>query len=181
MSFSSFKDCLGKYGFKTSEKSMKRIFDAFIFYPFPNQKRGDDLSFKELLLGFSLIDYRCVFNDSRIAFIFMYYDINRDEYLSKEELREMIEDIHENETSDMIDLFVANYWFIIDPSESGVSYTQFRQSVHNRTIIIPRSLCRHEFRILMKIISTLETRNEGIVSRIKTFVSHYFRKFLKKI
>ena len=182
MSFTSFKDYLGKYGFKTSEKSMKRLYSGFMFYSSTNQ-RCDNLLFKELLLGLGVIDTQSVFNCSRIAFIFRYYDINRDRYLSKEELREMIEDIHENETSDMIDSIVNDYWFIMNPSESGVSYTQFWQSVHNRTIIIPRSLCRHESRILMRILSILETRNmkRGRISHFKAFVSHYWRNLLKKI
>ena len=93
----------------------------------------------------------------------------------------MIEDIHENETLDMIDSIVKDYWFIINPFEEGIDYEEFRESVHNQTIILPDSLCRFEDRILLKIISTLETRNEGIVSRIKSFVSHYCSQIFMKL
>ena len=181
MSFFSFKAYFGKYGFKTSEKSMKRLFNGIMLYGPNNESRKGCISFKDLLLGLALIDPQSVFNNSRIAFIFRYYDINRDGYLSKEELREMIEDIHENETSDMIDSIVNDYWFVINPFEEGIDYNEFRESVHNQTIIVPDSFCRFENRILLKIISTLETRNEGIVSRIKTFVSHYCSQLFMKL
>ena len=94
----------------------------------------------------------------------------------------MIEDIHENETSDMIDSIVNDYWFIMSPSDRDVDYEMFVESVLNHNLIIPNSLCRIQFRILPKIISNLETENEGIVSRIKTFVSHYCSQiFIKKL
>ena len=179
MFFGSFKEYLGKYGFKTSEKSFIRLFNGFIKWSVYFTTR-DYLDFEELLLGLAQIDPKCVFNDSRLEFIFRYYDFDRDGYLSKEEFREMIEDIHENETSDMIDSIVEDIWFSIKPSKKGVSFAQFSASVQNQTIMVSDSLCRHEFRILRKIISTLETKKEGIVSRFKTFVSHYWKQILKK-
>ena len=180
MCFVSFNEYLGKYGFKTSDKSMKRLFNGFLKIGVFIFDGENCLAFEELLLGLAHIDPQSIFYSSRIAFIFRYYDVDRDGYLSKEEFREMIEDIHEIETSDTIDSMVNDYWFIISPSEKGVSSAQFLHSVYNRTIIVSDSLCRHEFRILLKIISTLETKNEGIVSHIKKFVSHYSKKILKK-
>ena len=177
MSFPTFKDYLRKYGFKISEKSFKRLYNGFMDY---SQHPADYLSVGELLLGLAHIDPKSAFNRTRLKFIFRYYDVDRDEYLSNEEFREMIEDIHKNETSDMIDILVADYWFILSPSEKGIDLPQFLASVHNQTIIVSDSLCRHEFRILLEMISTLETRNEGIVSRFKTFVSHYCSKILNK-
>ena len=72
----------------------------------------------------------------------------------------MIEDIHENETSDMIDILVADYWLITSPSDRGVSYMQFYESVLNHNITIYRPLCRIESRILLRITSTLETKKK---------------------
>ena len=149
---------------------MKRLFNYFIKDTMHKEKF---LLFLELLFGLTRIDPQNNFKNSRINFNFGYYDSNRDGYLSEEELREMIEDIHENKTLDMIDSIVNDYWFIINPFEEGIDYAEFWESVHNQTIILPDSLCRFEDRILLKIISTLETRNEGIVSRIKSFRSHY--------
>ena len=180
MSFTSFKDYLGKYGFKTSEKTLKRIYTYFLDGDIFNQ--GDQyLLFLDLLLGLAEIDPQNILARDRIRLIFLYYDSDRNGYLSKEELREMIEDIHENETSDMIDSIVNDYWFKINPFEEGIDYSEFWVSVHNQTIIVTDSLCRFENRILLKIISTLETRNRGIVSRIKTFVIHNFGKIFKKL
>ena len=178
MTFIAFKDYLGKYGFKTSEKSMKRLFNAFFggYWSFQNPW----ILFEELLLGLALIDPQSIYNCRRLEFLFRYYDFDRDGYLSKEELREMIEDIHENETSDMIDLIVNDYWFVINPFEEGIDYDEFWESVHNQTIIVPNSLCRFQKRILLKIISTLEIKNRGIVSRIKTFVSHFCSQIFMK-
>ena len=172
MTFISFKDYLGKYGFKTSEKIIKRLFNNFSNDTTLNE-RDEYLLFVDLLLGLADIDPQNILESGRIAFVFRYYDFNRDGYLSKEELREMIEDIHENETSDMIDSIVNDYWLLINPFEEGIDFTDFLVSVNNQTIILPDNLCRFENRILMKIISTLETKNGGIVSRIKTFVSKY--------
>ena len=180
MSFMSFKDYLGKYGFKTSDKPLKRIYKAFMKDDLFTHHSEDDLLFEELLLGLAHIDPQSVFNNSRLAFVFRYYDFDGDGYLSKEELREMIEDIHEKETSDMIDSIVNDYWFIIRPSDRGIDYEQFLLSAYNQTILVPDFLRRFENRILLEIILTLETRNRGIVSRIKTFVSHYCRKIMNK-
>ena len=174
MSFVSFKDYLGKYGFKTSEKFTKRMFNCFMLDTTLNHNSVHCLLFIDLLLGLANIDPKSLSNGSRLRFVFQYYDIDRDGYLSKEELREMIEDIHENETSDLIDILVADYWFIMSPSDRGVDFEIFMESVNEYTLIIPHSLCRIDFRILPKIISNLKTRNRGIVSRIKTFVSHYY-------
>ena len=175
MTFTSFKDYLAKYGFNSSEETMKRLFNIFLNDSTLN-KRDQYLYFVDLLLGLADIDPQNILESGRIEFIFRYYDINRNGYLSKEELREMFEDIHENETSDMIDSIVNDYWFKTNPFEQGIDYLEFWNSVHNLTIILPDSLGRFENRVLLKIISTLETRNRGIVSRIKTFVSHYLKK-----
>ena len=91
----------------------------------------------DLLLGLADIDPQNVLARGRIRFIFLYYDFNRDGYLSKEELREMIEDIHENETSDMIDLIVNDYWFKINPFEEGIDYSEFRESVQQPDYFSP--------------------------------------------
>ena len=183
MTFVSFKDYLGKYGFRTSEKSMKRLFNGFMKDTQLYEYRGDDLSFEELLIGIAHIDSQSIYNDNLIGFVFRYFDVDRDGYLSKEELREMFEVFHKNETSDMIDILVADYWFIMSPSDRGVDYQQFAESVNNETVvpIVPVLVVGgHEIRILLKIISTLETRNERIVSPIKTFWSHFCRKIFKK-
>ena len=160
MSFVSFKDYLRKYGFKTSEYPLKRLFNGFMKHSNIYQHKGNELYFEELLLGLAHIDPQSVYNFSRLEFIFRYYDFNRDGYLSKEELREMIEDIHENETSDMIDSIVTEYWFIVNPSAEGVDYEVFLESVHNQSLIIPSSLCRYKFRILRKIIYISPTETE---------------------
>ena len=157
MSFVSFKDYLGKYGFKTLEKSMKRLFNCFMKDTEVFGHIGNDLLCEELLLGLAHIDPQSVYNFSRLEFIFRYYDFDRDGYLSKEELREMIEDIHENETSDMIDSIVNEYWFIVNPDEEGVDFEDFLESVHNQSLVIPVSLCRHKFRILLKILPIYAT------------------------
>ena len=133
MSFVSFKDYLKKYGFKASEKSMKRLFNSFIRNQYLNYHECRCILFEELLLGLALIDHRSAFNCRRLEFIFRYYDVDRDGYLSKEEFREMVKNIHKKETSDMIDIFVADYWFIISPSDRGIDYRQFSQAVYNET------------------------------------------------
>ena len=171
MSLVSFKNYLRKYcEFSAEEKRMRRLFNGCANYI---EDFGSFVWFDMLILRLTYIDYECPPYEHRFDFIFRYYDFDRDGYLSEEELREMIEDIHKNETSDMIDSIVNDYWIIISPSDKGVDYDIFRESVHNHTLIIPGSLCRIKFRILAEIISTLETRNRGIVSRIKTFLSHY--------
>ena len=142
MTFISFKDYLGKYGFKTSEKFMKRSFNCFLLDTTLNHNSVHCLLFIELLFGSANIDSQSVSNCINLRPVFQYNDIDRDGYLSKEKFREMIEDIHETDY-----WLVADYWFIMSPSDRGVDYEIFVESVHNHTLIIVDSLCRHEFRI----------------------------------
>ena len=156
MSFVSFKDYLGKYGFKSNGKTLNRFFDAFI--KDTNLNDRNFLFFEELLLGLAHIDPKCINNESRFGLAFRYYDVDRDGYLSKEEFREMIEDFHENETSDMIDSIVNDYWFIFNLPDRGMDLAKLLQSGAILTISISDPFSGHVFRILLKIISTLKTK-----------------------
>ena len=75
MTFTSFKDYLKKYGFETSEKIMKRLYNGFLDYTLLNCE-CHYISYLDLLLGLAYIDPHCVFNDCRIQFIFQYYDFD---------------------------------------------------------------------------------------------------------
>ena len=158
MSFVSFKDYLGKYGFKTTEKTMKTLFNWLRMDTTFNHYSRSYLGFEDLLIGLACLDPVYIENLSQLELIFLYYDVDGDGYLGKEEFREMIEDIHKNETSDIIDSIVNDYWFAINPFESGVDFGEFLDSVNNQNIRIPRSLYPYKFRILVKIISTLDSK-----------------------
>ena len=64
MCFVSFNEYFGKYGFKTSDKSMKRLFNGFLKVEISIFDGDNCLAFEELLLGLAHIDPQSIFNSS---------------------------------------------------------------------------------------------------------------------
>ena len=60
ISFISFKDYLGKYGFKIPEKWIRRLYNSFLRDTFSFKHIGHDLLYEELLLGLAHIDPQCM-------------------------------------------------------------------------------------------------------------------------
>ena len=107
MSFESFADYLSKFGFRQTNTKYRRLFNAFKQYC-TTHCTGDFLTFEYLLLGLAYIDEDSPHNKYRLPFVFYYYDLNCDGFLSEDEFREMVTDIHKNEGQEEIDRIVAD-------------------------------------------------------------------------
>ena len=124
MTFDSFVDYLSKYGFRETNTEMRRLFNAFKEY-YTTNCTWDFLSFEFLLLGLAYIDGDGPHNRYRLPFVFYYYDQNCDGFLSEDEFREMVTDIHKNEGQEEIDRIVVDGSMTGNESPKGMNYREF--------------------------------------------------------
>ena len=173
MSFLSFKVYLRKYcEFFVEDKWLKRLFNACADF---STIFGSSVKFHSFLIGLSYIDSECPSLRCRVQFIFRYYDINRDGYLSEEELREMVRDIDTNQSQKEIERVVSDNMFM-NESEKGMTFEEFEEfQMNGNWLEGTHGLCRFDFPILRKILSNLENREK---SGFKKRLNQYFRRLL---
>lgn len=85
---------MGKYGFEKSDSRMEYLFRSF------NYHKNGFLSFHELLTGLATIEPSTVHGESRVRFIFRYYDADGSGTLSMEEFRKLTQDMLNATNSD---------------------------------------------------------------------------------
>ena len=125
MQFKSFVDYLSQFGFRETNAKMLRIFNTFTpltsLDPF---RTCNFLTFEYLLLGLAYIDKDCPRHRFRLLFVFDYYDSNRKGFLSEDDIREMVTDIHKNEGQEEIDRIVVD-GMNGNESPKGMNYREF--------------------------------------------------------
>ena len=87
MSMDSFKYYMAKYECERDEGRLVKLFSAF------NLSGTSFLTFHELLLGLACIEPSSQHGEFRVKFIFRYYDIDKSNTLSTDELRIMLFDM----------------------------------------------------------------------------------------
>ena len=108
------------------------------------------LSFGKLLIALIYMDPHCPHSKSRIEFIFHYY-YGCDEYIDDQDLRQMVEDIHRNESKEVIDGMVDDYMALKGPSFEGLTYNDFEKGVISGTIEGTDRLLRLKFPLFRRI------------------------------
>ena len=169
MSFVSFKVYLRKYcEFSVEEKWLRRLFNGCASY---HENFGYSIHFENLLICLAYLDYECPSVRCRVPFIFLYYDFDRDGYLSEEEFREMVRDIDTNQSHEEIERVVSDNMFI-NESEEGISFQEFQFRVDEKWLEGTEELCRYYSPILRKILSDLENKEKN---GFKKRLNQYFR------
>ena len=172
MSFISFKDYLKKYcEFSVEEKWLRRLYNGCADY---SDTFGSSVYFDCFLICLAYLDSECPSYICRVNFIFRFYDIDRDGYLSEEEFREMVRDIDTNQSQEVIERVVSDNMFM-NESEKGTSIQEFKFRVQHNWLESTDRLCRFKVPILRKILSHLENREK---SGFKKRLNQYFRRLL---
>lgn len=87
MASESFRCYMAKYGFEKADARMTNLFRSF------NYHKNGYLSFHELLIGLATIEPGTIHGESRVRFIFRYYDADSSGSLSEEEFRALTFDL----------------------------------------------------------------------------------------
>ena len=87
MCHDSFKFYMSKYGFEKSDTRMGYLFRSF------NYNKNGCLSFHELLTGLATIEPCTIHGESRVRFIFRYYDVDCSSTLSVDEFKKLTMDL----------------------------------------------------------------------------------------
>ena len=113
--------------------------------------------FDSLLLGLAYIDKDSPHDRCRLNFVFQYYDLNRDGFLSEDEFREMVTDIHKNEGQEEIDRIVAD-GMTGNESTKGMNWNEF----YNKAVIHefgdPTTLGKCDVHLLSDIYEAVKSR-----------------------
>ena len=109
------------------------------------------LYFEDLFIALICMDPHFPHIESRFRLIFHYYDYKRDGYLCEEEVKDMVRDIHRNESEEVIDGMVADYIALKDPSSESLTYNDFEKGVISGTIEGTDRLLRLKFPLFRRI------------------------------
>ena len=110
----------------------------------------------------------------RLKFVFNYYDQNRDGFLSEDEFREMVTDIHKNEGQEEIDRIVAD-GMNGNQSTKGMKWREFHDRAGNHEFGDVTHLGKCDINLITNIYKDIKARN---TRPIDTLIN-IFRNILK--
>ncbi|XP_054159498.1 uncharacterized protein LOC128957716 [Oppia nitens] len=152
MTLVSFSDYMSKYGFEKMDKKLDLLFRAF------NYQKNGFLDFHEFLLGLTSIDPMAKNGQSRIKFIFKYFDLDGDGYLNKKEFTSMVTEIYPKESTAAIDAKVSESMKIIGQKPKGVFFEDFNRAVGAHKFRGTHNLCRSNRPIVQQISRSMASR-----------------------
>ena len=133
-----------------------------------NLKTSPHLSFEDLLIALTSMDPHCPHNKSRLDLIYRCYDFVR--YSNENDLREIFEDIHRNESKEVIDRMVAEYMADKENSSEGLTYNDFEKGVISGTIEGTDRLLRLKFPLFRRIGCGRKKSGSLISSTMNTLI-----------
>ena len=171
MTFDSFAEYLRKYGFRETNTKIHRLFNAFK-YRF--RYTLSYLSFNSLLIGLANIDKDSPHDRCRLQFVFNYYDLNRDGFLSKDEFREMVTDIHKNESQEEIDRIVTD-GMNGNISPNGMNWYEFYDSAVNHEFGNVTLLAKSDANLLTQIYKELKSKTTRPIDTLINIFKNNFK------
>ena len=178
MAAHSFKVFLTKYGLRYTDDRLWAFFRAF------NSSNSGAISFPELLIGLACIDNSSIHNEERAAFVLRYYDVYRRGFLTEDDLRLMLQDIHalnpdnsDGVTEESIEAELSNIWRAVRPErdeELGkniIRQRRFLSAVGSHKIRGTSKLCRLGKSICTAISSAIFMRAQRTANQEKKLVS----------
>ena len=170
MSFHSFKDYFIKYYYRRNEKFLRKVFNALSY-----EKPGF-VTFEQLLNGLAYIDPSSPNDENRIKFVFRYYDTDRDGYLTEDELRALVEDIHANDFQGMVETIITHNLQTLDEPSKGMTFSEFYDRVSSHQLEGTFYLCRTDVQWFQRIVTYL-MKGKLIAENKRHSFFDYFRKF----
>jgi Ca2+-binding EF-hand superfamily protein len=153
MTQTSFNDYMSKYGFEKADKKLELLFRAFNFH------KNSFLGFHEFLLGLTSIDPMASNGQSRIKFIFKYFDVDSDGYLNEKEFTTMVREIYPKDSNSVIKQKATESMKMIGTKGSkGVFFEDFFRAVGAHKFRGTHSLCRSNRPILAQISRSMASR-----------------------
>ena len=175
MALHSFKVFLTKYGLRYTDDRMLAFFRAF------NSSNSGAITFSELLIGLACIDSSSIHNEVRTAFVLRYYDVYHRGYLTEDDLRLMLQDIHAQEkggvTEESIETELRNLWKEVRPEKEEktgkniIRQRRFLAAVGSHKIRGTSKLCRLGKSICAAISSAIFMRAQRSANQEKKLVS----------
>ena len=161
MAFHSFRVYMTKYGFQFEDERLTHLFIAF------NYNCNGSITFPELLMGLACIDCHSIHNEVRAKFVMRYYDVNKRNYLTREDIRQMLIVINPKLKREEIDCKLAETLQVMEPNMldvNRISYKAFVVAVGSHRFRGTSKLCRADrpvFQMITNIIFTRRKKRSG--------------------
>ncbi|KAJ6218281.1 hypothetical protein RDWZM_009438 [Blomia tropicalis] len=151
MSFESLKSYLVKYGWPNNDPRFMWIFQAFGY------NRKGYLDFNEFLVGLLTLEPTTEHGEARFRLLFRYYDVDKDDSLSIEELLSLLTDLNPKANNDQLREMVqqANKYGMVD---NRLSFESFQRAISTNKLKGTSTLCRSPKVIIPKIVAESKRR-----------------------
>lgn len=166
MSYESFKYFLSKYGYNVKDRIIPFLFNAFSLYG------NDYLDFHEVLLGFVAMEPTTKhLTESRLKFIFRYYDTTRSGFLKLDAFVVMVQDMWtKDENGNAVQISDAELTTKVEEAvrsvgmkEQQIPLSNFLKAVYSNKFHNTEKLCRSPSSILAKLSRLVEVGHDGKV------------------
>ena len=151
----SFKQYLGKYGLKFEDDRLDSLFMAF------NYTKTGYVSFHELLMGLVSLEPLAAHQETRLKFIFRFYDPTSKGYLDCDDFAKMIADIHPNleanEQQAKLEEAVESVGWTLKTAEDReepikvITFTNFIEAVGGFKLSGTSHLCRSSVPVFLQL------------------------------
>lgn len=149
MTFTSFTDYMSKIKIGSMKVDVK-LFNAF------NYKYNGFLNFQEFLMGIACYEMNSVHDESRVKFIFRYYDLDSDGTLGIDEMIKLIVDMNPDENEKKIVEKTKEAMRIIGTEETKVPFKKFVEAVGAKKLRGTSVLVRSKVPIFSQIAGKRE-------------------------
>ena len=149
----SFKNYLSKYGFKQGDSRFNSLFLAF------NYMKNGFVSFHELLLGLVSLEPQAIHHETRIKFVFRFYDTGSKGFLDMDDFSKLVADLTPNGqritpdklqacTSQMAEAVGIT---VLPDSTKTITYANFMEAIANHRLRGTSSLCRSRAPVFLQL------------------------------
>ena len=150
MPLDSFKHYLSNYGLSISDERLKSLFLAF------NYKKNGYISFHELLMGLVSLEPTAPHSETRIKFIFRFYDTGCKQHLDMTDFSKLVTDIFPDLEESDLKLKLDEYLIAVgaDPNEQEnvlISFSNFANAIRTHAIRGTSKLCRSSVPVFLQL------------------------------
>ena len=131
-----------KYGLSYTDERLWAYFRAF------NYNNNGVMTFPKLLMGLACIDSKSCHNETRAKFVVRYYDVFRSGYLTEDDLKLMIQDMHAGQPINEQEIEVQLRQMFQDV-ESELDQAANKRRIHQRKFLV--AIGEHKIRGTSKL------------------------------